>query len=91
MASARAFGLRGQPDPLAVIQEDTFVLLLLLLQDSDLFLEVVDGLPEFFVDAVGQARHECKPEVLFYSCDRLTDQGTAGNGFCLVGAQGPLI
>ena len=33
---------RGQPGPLRVIQKDAFVLLLLLLQDPDLFLEVLE-------------------------------------------------
>lgn len=50
--SRQAFGLRGQPGPLLIIQEDAFVLLLLFLQDSDLLLEVLDGLSDLFVDAV---------------------------------------
>ncbi len=49
--SCQTFGLRGHPDPLLVVQQDTFVLLLLFPQDSDLFLEVVDGLPKLFVNA----------------------------------------
>ncbi len=38
----QAFGLRGQPGPLCVIQQDVFVLLLLFLQDPDLLLEVLE-------------------------------------------------
>ena len=63
------------------------VLLLLFLQDADLLFEVVDGLPMLFVDAVCQARHERKPEVLSHSPHRLLDQGGAGNRFRLIGAK----
>ena len=79
--SRQAFGLGGQPDPLAIIQEDAFVLLLLFLQDADLLFEVVDGLPMLFVDAVCQACHERKPEVLFRGSQRLFDQRVASNRF----------
>ena len=85
--SRQALGLGGQPDPLAVIQKDAFVLFLLFLQDSDLLSEVVDGLPEFFVDAVCQARHDCKPEVLFHSPERLTGRWAAAKRFCQIAAQ----
>jgi hypothetical protein len=31
------------------------------LEDSDLLFEILDGLPEFPVDAVGQTGDECDP------------------------------
>ncbi len=79
--SRQAFDFGGQPDPPWVIQQDAFVFLLLFLQNSDLLFEVVEGLPELFVNAVSQACHECKPEVLFHGPDRLIDQGVAGKRF----------
>jgi len=68
-------------DPLVVIQQDAFVLFLLFLQDPDLLFEVVEGFPEFLVNAVCQARHQRKPEVLFHSSERLMDPGVVGKRF----------
>jgi hypothetical protein len=56
------FGLGCDPDPLVIDEQNTFVLFLLFLEDSDLFLEILDGLPEFPVDAVGQTGDECDPQ-----------------------------
>jgi hypothetical protein len=48
-----------QPDPLVVFKQSAFVLFLLLLQEADLFLDLVDGFPEFLVYAVRQIGKEC--------------------------------
>ncbi len=78
----------GRPDPLAIIQEDAFVLLLLFLQDPDLLLEVVDGLPEFLVETTSQIRHHRKPQRLFHSPWRLLGSRAAGKRFRHEVAQG---
>ncbi len=80
----------GQPDPLFVIQQDASVFFLLFLYDADLLLEVVDGPPKLFVNAVCQARHECKPEVLFHSPDRLMGPTGVCKHFGHGAAQGQL-
>lgn len=85
-----AFGFCGQRDPLTIIQEDASVLFPLLLQNPHLFLEVLDGLPDLFVNAVCQACHERKPEVLFYSRQRLPDRWAVGQCFRHRGVQGRL-
>jgi len=64
-----------------IIQQDAFVLFLLFLQDPDLLLEVVDGFPEFFVNAVCQTCHDRKLQVLFHSPEKLMDQQAVGKGF----------
>jgi hypothetical protein len=79
--SRQAFGLCGQSCPLAILQQNAFVLPLLLLQDPDLLFEAVDGFPEFPIDTIGQARHQRKPEGLFDSPDRLINQGVACKRF----------
>ena len=78
--SGQLFGLRGQPHPLVVVKQDTFVLFLLFLQDPDLLLEVLDSLPEFLVQTISQTRHYRKPKMPFHSPQRLTGRGAAGKG-----------
>jgi len=61
--SGQLFGFCGQPSSLGFVEQNAFILLLLFLQDPDLLLEVVDGLPEFLVEATSQARYHRKPQV----------------------------
>jgi hypothetical protein len=64
-----------------VVQQNTFVLFLLLRQDPDLLLEVFDGFPEFLVDTVRQARHHRKPQIPFHSPAKLIGRWAAGKCF----------
>jgi hypothetical protein len=56
----RRFGLRDEPDALAIVQRDAFIPFVLLLRDPDLLLEKLDGFPESLVNAVCQARRPRK-------------------------------
>jgi len=55
-----------------------YCLFLLFLEDPDLLLEILDDLPEFPVDAIGQTGDECDPQLLFHSLERLMDRPSAG-------------
>ena len=74
----QTFGLRGQTDPLKVVEQNAFVFFLLLLQDPDLLLELVDGFPGFLLNATCKTGDKCEPWSLFHSLERLMSGKTAG-------------
>ena len=57
--ASQASGLDCQASPLMIVQENAFVLLLLLNQDADLFSQVVNRLVEFSVEAIRYACNQC--------------------------------
>lgn len=58
---------------------------------ASLLLEIVDGLPELFVNAVRQARHERKPEVLFHGPDRLMGPAGGAQALWSPGSASPVL
>ena len=65
--ASELFGLGCDADPLMIGEQYAIVLFLEFLEDSDLLFEILDGLPEFPVDAVGQTGDECDPCVVMGS------------------------
>ncbi len=60
-------GLGGQPSSLSVIQQNSFVLLLLFQQDHDLLFEIINGIVKFSINAIRQASNQCNPKSLSHS------------------------
>jgi hypothetical protein len=64
-----------------IVQQNAFVLFLLLLQDPDLLLGVFDSFPELLVDTTCQTRDKGDPQLLFHDQVRLTDGRVVGTRF----------
>jgi len=67
----------SKSNPLVIIQQDAFVLLLLLDQDSDLLLEAVYRSVESLIDTIRQTSDDYEPRFVFHGPAGLIDRATA--------------